>query len=81
MPCLASSSWCMVGTANCDFRSLLLNFEVGVSMFDESLASQLEQHFENDLQDARRIDPAGWQVRPRTKRLKERFWGLFAPLL
>lgn len=73
--------WCMVGTANCDFRSLLLNFEVGVSMFDEDLACQLDEHFENDLQDARRVDPAAWQRRSRMTRLKERFWGLFAPLL
>ncbi len=73
--------WSLVGSPNFDARSLLLNFEVAVAMYDESAASQLESHFEQDLAHARRIELADWYARPIHHVLPENFCRLFAPVL
>jgi cardiolipin synthase A/B len=74
-------SWSLVGTPNFDMRSLMLNFEVAVALYDERLSSELERHFEEDLKDATCIDPEQWSRRSVWKQLGERFWRLFAPVL
>ena len=73
--------WSLVSTANFDVRSLYLNFEVGVILYDTSLAEQLEHHFEQDIPNARRIDPAAWSDRSTWERLKESFCMMFSPVL
>lgn len=73
--------WSLIGTPNCDFRSFVLNFEIGVSMFDAGAAQQLEHQFEHDLRHARRIYLDDWCRRSKLTRLHEQFWRLFAPLL
>ncbi|GAB4156742.1 MAG: cardiolipin synthase [Planctomycetaceae bacterium] len=73
--------WSLVGTPNFDARSLLLNFEVAVAMYDSRLALKLEEHFLHDfqyvkvicLEDRRR--QSAWQI------LCENFCRLFAPVL
>ncbi|TXT20675.1 MAG: cardiolipin synthase, partial [Planctomycetota bacterium] len=56
--------WSLVGSANLDCRSLFLNFESGVILYDQPLAQQLEQQFERDLQDSLPINPETWERRP-----------------
>ncbi len=73
--------WSLVGTANFDARSLYLNFEVGVVLYDISLAEQLDHHFDVDMQGARRIDPEVWNARSTWERLKESFCLMFSPVL
>ena len=73
--------WSLVGTANFDARSLYLNFEVGVVLYDISLAEQLENHFDLDIPNAWRIDPATWSQRSTWERLKENACKLFSPIL
>ena len=73
--------WSLIGTPNFDPRSLLLNFEVGVAMFDEGIATQLEQHFETDLEHSRKIRPAEWARRPARAIFAENFCRLFSPVL
>lgn len=73
--------WSLIGTPNCDFRSFILNFEVAVSLFDEKVAAELEEHVKDDLRFSRKIDPEVWQRRSTATILQERFWRLFAPLL
>ena len=34
--------WCLIGSANWDMRSLRLNFELDVEVYDRSLASEIE---------------------------------------
>lgn len=74
-------TWSLVGSANFDNRSLILNFEAGVALYDAGLARQLEAQFEHDLQGAKRIDPAEWEKRPTRRLLLENAWRLFAPVL
>ena len=73
--------WSLVGTANFDTRSLFLNFEVGVAMYDAPIAAQLEEQFERDVERSTRISLDAWQERPDSHVVFENFWRLFAPVL
>jgi cardiolipin synthase len=73
--------WSLVGTPNFDARSLLLNFEVGVAMYDARIAAELEEQFENDLQHARTIRPEHWNMRPLRQVFAENVCRLFSPIL
>lgn len=73
--------WSLVGTPNLDARSLLLNFEVAAVLYDARIASQLEEHFERDLAQSRRIPAGNWEGRPVGRRLVENVCRLFAPVL
>lgn len=73
--------WSLVGTANFDVRSLFLNFEVGLVLYDISLSEQLQHHFDQDIPNARRIDPVLWAQRSTWERLKESFCLMFSPVL
>jgi len=73
--------WSFVGTPNFDARSVFLNFEVGVALYDLSLAEQLEAAFEADLKDSDRIDEAVFQQRGLWPRVLENFCRMFSPIL
>ena len=73
--------WSLVGTPNFDSRSLYLNFEVGVVLYDLGLAEQLEHHFDQDLPHAHRIQLEEWLRRSTLARLKENFCRMFSPVL
>lgn len=73
--------WSLVGTANFDTRSLYLNFEVGVAVYDASIAKQLEEQFERDVERSRQISLDEWLDRPDSHVVFENFWRLFAPVL
>lgn len=71
----------IVGTANMDYRSFDLNFEVNAIVYDEDFASNLVAAFEQDLQDSIRVEPAAWFDRPVYKRFLEKTARLVSPLL
>ena len=73
--------WSLVGTPNCDSRSLCLNFEVGVVLYDVGLAEQLDHDFDRDLLNARRIIPLEWAQRSMIARLRENVCRMFSPVL
>lgn len=73
--------WSFVGTPNFDARSLLLNFEVGVILYDKQAADLLEEQFEQDLQSARRVPLQGWDQRPWRTVLAENACRMFSPIL
>ena len=73
--------WSLVGTPNFATRSLMLNFEVAVAMFDPQIAAQLEAHFENDVKRANRIHLKSWLRRPTRHVLAESVCRLFTPVL
>ncbi len=72
--------WSLVGTPNCDYRSLFLNFEVAIASFDRSLAEALENQFLRDAEKAVSIRLEDWQKRSTLRRLHEEFWRLFGPV-
>ena len=71
----------IVGTANMDFRSFDLNFEVNAIVYDTQIASELSDIFYNDLKDAIKIDAAQWANRPLYRQLLEKSARLLSPLL
>lgn len=73
--------WSLVGSPNFDSRSLLLNFEAAVVMYDPRMATKLEEQFVVDLKDAVLIDPAAWSRRSFPRKLAESFLRLFEPVL
>ena len=68
---VVDSSWAMVGTANLDYRSLFVNYELNLVTQDPGLSSKLEQQFIEDLGVAECIPPARWQTRDWKARLSE----------
>ncbi|MEQ9066517.1 MAG: phospholipase D-like domain-containing protein, partial [Gimesia chilikensis] len=73
--------WSLVGTANFDSRSLILNFEVGLAIYDRKFAQRLRETCEQDLLDATKITEAEWDQRSRLVILKQNIYRLFAPVM
>ncbi len=71
----------IVGTANMDFRSFDLNFEVNAIVYDTEIAHQLSAIFFEDLKDAEKIDAKAWINRPLYIQLLEKIARLVSPLL
>jgi cardiolipin synthase len=71
----------VLGTANMDYRSFDLNFEVNAIIYSEVVAEQLRTIFSEDLKDAHKIQPDTWRKRPMYKQLPERIARLLSPLL
>jgi cardiolipin synthase A/B len=65
--------WATVGSTNFDNRSFALNEELNLTLYDRSVAGQLEQAFWQDVKYARKITYEEWQDRG----LKEKFFELF----
>jgi phosphatidylserine/phosphatidylglycerophosphate/cardiolipin synthase-like enzyme len=53
----------LVGTANMDFRSFELNFEMAAMIYGESICTDLSNTFMEDLKESTEIDPAWWKNR------------------
>jgi len=63
--------WSTVGTTNLDPRSLGLNAEVNLVMYDAAVAARLERDFAADVRYSRRLDYVRWRTRPMWQRLLE----------
>ncbi|HEX7965076.1 MAG TPA: phospholipase D-like domain-containing protein [Gammaproteobacteria bacterium] len=55
--------WCSVGTANLDYRSFFLNYELTLTSTDAALVQRLEADFQQDLTQSVRIQPRRWANR------------------
>ena len=71
----------MVGSANMDYRSFDLNFEVNAIVYDSQFANELRDVFYEDIKDAIKIDIKEWESRPVHKELVEKVARLASPLL
>ena len=56
-------NWAMIGTANMDYRSFLLNYELNLITRDEHLCRQLQTQFEQDLTESAEIGIQVWTQR------------------
>lgn len=70
----------VIGSANMDFRSFELNFEINCYMYDKDLALLNKEIFMADLVDCEEVKPEEWEKRPRWKKSLESVMRLFAPL-
>lgn len=71
----------VIGTANMDYRSFELNFEVNVILYDKEFSEKLRTVFFKDLEDAEQIDKERWCNRPAYIQLPEKLARLFSPVL
>lgn len=71
----------VVGSANMDYRSFDLNFEVNAVLYSKKIALQLENSFKNDLRHTSEINAADWMNRPRYLHLWEKLVRLLSPFL
>jgi cardiolipin synthase len=55
--------WSCVGTANMDYRSFFLNYELNLASTDRKLARTLERQFRHDLSESKRVQPRKWARR------------------
>jgi cardiolipin synthase A/B len=62
-----------VGSTNFDIRSIRLNDEASLNIFDGDFAQQMTEVFEADLKSAVQYSHALWQTRPWTEKLAEKF--------
>lgn len=70
-----------VGTANMDYRSFDINFEINAIMYDPTIATELEGDFMADLEHCVELKLERWERRKWQRKLTESFARLVAPLL
>lgn len=68
--------WASVGSTNLTNRSFSWNYESNVHVFDPDFACLMEEMFERDLADSRRITLEEWKKRPFGDRFAEWFYGI-----
>ena len=71
----------VVGTANMDYRSFDLNFEVNAVVYGYEISEQLKDIFYRDLNDSVRLTLEAWNARPVYKKLAGRVVRLLSPML
>ena len=70
-----------IGSANLDFRSFAINYEVNSYIYDEEAALMNKGIFMYDLRQCHELTLEEWNARPWYSRILESFMRLFAPLL
>jgi len=71
----------MFGTVNLDMRSLWLNYEVALFIYQAEFAAALSELQQSYVAQSVRLEPAAWAARPFRERLLENTLRLFSPLL
>lgn len=71
----------LIGSANLDPRSLRLNFEFNLEIFDKKLATDLILHFDNIWKRSKDITLADIDNRPISIKLRDAFFKLLSPYL
>jgi cardiolipin synthase A/B len=71
----------MFGTVNLDMRSLWLNYEVALFIYQREFADALRALQKSYVSQSTQLDPSLWAARPFRERLIENALRLFSPLL
>ncbi len=78
---LIDDEYALIGSANVDPRSLRLNFEFNVEVFDAETVAELISHFDHSREQAREITLEEMDKRSLPLRLRDSFCKLFTPYL
>lgn len=78
---LVDDAWALIGSGNWDPRSLKLNFEFVVEVYDPALGRRLRYLFEDRIGRARELSLAELRRRPFLIRLRDGLAGLLSPYL
>jgi cardiolipin synthase len=78
---LVDDVWSLIGSANWDARSLRLNFELNLSVYDTAFAAHVRKHFERALLHSHKVTLDEMENRPLPEKLRDGFFHLFSPYL
>ena len=70
-----------IGTANLDYRSFALNFEINALIYNHNINQRMAETFFDDLDNCEQVELERWRERGLRRKLKESFSRLWAPLL
>ena len=68
---LVDEDWSTIGTANFDYRSFFINYELNLVGHSRRMNAALATLFEEDLEAAREIRQRRWVARPLSGRFAE----------
>lgn len=74
-------AWTMIGSTNWDPRSLRLNFELNVELYDAEMGARMRRWFDARVESAREVTKAEIDGRPLAQRLRDGVARLFTPYL
>jgi cardiolipin synthase len=74
---IVDRTWTVLGSGNFDNRSLELNDEITVAVYDTTLSRTVTAAFENDLRHSKQWTKDEWPKRPWHWKAREVFWGIF----
>ena len=78
---LADDTWAMIGSANLDYRSMRLNFELNLLFHSPEHNAELARLLEQDFALCREIDPVVFSRRPFRRKFAEAALRPLSPLL
>jgi cardiolipin synthase len=78
---IVDDSWCLIGSANWDERSLRLNYEFVVECYHSELPRKLQPYFERRRREARLIGLEEIRSRPFGVKLRDSLARLMTPYL
>lgn len=78
---LVDGAWSLIGSANLDPRSLRLNFELDMEVYDRGVSVILENYFSRALSGSREVTLAEVDGRPLPEKLRDCTAKLFSPYL
>lgn len=78
---LIDRSWAFVGSANLDYRSLLLNFELNLEVVDQEFAERLGRTLDGEIAESSLVRAEELKRLPTVVRFRNNFCALFAPVL
>lgn len=73
---VVDDAWVSIGSANFDPRSLQLNDEANLNVYDPQFASEMVSVLEDDLRHAEKVALSTWAERPWTEKVREVFANL-----
>lgn len=78
---VSGSNIASVGSANMDYRSYRLNFEVNAFAYNEKLTAELKQDFINDIEKSTLLTPEYFANQTKWRKFKQYFSRLLSPIL
>lgn len=78
---IVDNHYAQIGSANIDSRSLRLNFELNIEVYDRAFAKTLTAHFEKALHRSREVTLDEVDSRPLPVRIRDSVAWLFTPYL
>ena len=73
--------WSLIGSANLDPRSLRLNFELDLELYDPAFTALLEEEFVATLARSREVSLAEMDGRPLPEKVRDSLAKLFSPYM